>query len=206
MLALLVTSLLAGDSVSLPEKVFSAATVAEFTVRLEPTRPPALSGRVVFPSDPALAPPKLQRLLTQDSPCLGAARRKKLLKLLAFFDADGKQLAGVEQDKGQATDLDPDYLPILEAVLEAKGWADERMRAVAPEALWQEQKRALRSENPYLKRLAQSFLAAHDASSVVDAAWGPPGSPERRQQEARAAVPTGVVCALKKPPPEKSLP
>lgn len=205
MLALLVTSLLTADTVSLPEKVFSAVTIAEYTVKLEPARPPALTGRVVFPPE-LLTPPKLQKLLTADSPCLGAARRKKSLKLIAFFDADGKQLAGVEQDKGVATDLDPDYLAMFEAVLEAKQWPDERMRAVAADALWQEQRRALVSENPYLRRLAASFLAAHDAADVVDAVWGALGTPERKAAEARAVLPGGLVCALKKSPAEKSLP
>jgi hypothetical protein len=206
LLALLVTSLLTADAVSLPEKVFSAATIAEFTVRLEPARPPSMSGRVVFPPEVVDAPPKLQRLLTADSPCLSAARRKKQLKLIAFFDAEGKQLAGVEQDKGHATDLDPDYLPVLEAVFEAKQWTDERMRAVAPESLWREPKKALLSENPSLRRLAATFLTAHDAAHVIDAAWGAPGTPDRKAHEARAVLPSGLVCSLKKPPAEKSLP
>ncbi len=206
MLALLATSLLAADSVPLTDKVFSATTIAEFTVKLEPARPPSMTGRVVFPPEAVEPMPKLQRLLTAESPCLAPARRKKQLKLIAFFDASGKQLAGVEQDKGHATDLDPDYLAMFEAVLEAKQWTDERMRAVAPEALWREPKKALLSENPFLRRLSATFLAAHDAVHVIDAAWGAPGTPERRAHEARAVLPSGLVCSLKKPPAEKSLP
>jgi hypothetical protein len=194
LLSLVVASLLCGDQVSLPEKVFKSARIVEFTLTYDAAKKPVPLGRVIFPAESTEPAPPLGLWLTSNSPCAPLALKKKQVRLLAFFDANGKQLVGVEQDQGQGTDLDPTYASLVEAALEAKGWPDERMRAVGPEQLWQPQKKALQSDNPYLRRLAAVFLYSHDASDVVDAAWGAKGSAERRTNEARAANLDASFC------------
>jgi len=196
MLSLVVATVLCGETVPLPDKVFGSARVVEFTVSYG--KPPRTEGRVLFPPESTDPLPKLALSLTSNSPCLPLARKRKQLKLIAFFDEGGRQLVGVEQDRGEGTDLDPAYPSLVAAVLEAKGWHEERMRAVGPEQLWQPQKKALGSDNPYLRRLAASFLQSHQAADEVDAAWGAPGSVERKQNEARATAQSGAVCPARK--------
>jgi hypothetical protein len=191
MLPLVAIAVLAGERMSLPDKVFGAARVVEFTLTYGSTKPSAAATKILFPPESVDPAPGLKIGLTATSPCLKAARKKKQVKLLAFFDAEGRQLVGVEQDLGQATDLDPSYPALVEAVVEAKRWHDERMRAVGVEQLWQPQKNALASSNAYLKQLAASFLVSHGAAEWVDAAWGALGSAQRKKRE--AAAPT-FVC------------
>ncbi len=180
MLALVVTALFGGATVSLPDKVFGAARVVELTLSYEGTKKPVATAKTLFPPESMEPAPTLTIGLTAGSPCLKAARKMKQMKLLAFFDAQGRQLVGVEQDRGEGTALDPSYPSLVEAVLEAKSWHDERMRAVGAEQLWLPQKKALASSNPYLQRLAAGFLVSHGASDVVERAWGA----ERKKKEA----------------------
>lgn len=197
MLALVVTSLLCGESIGLQDKVFKASTVVEFTLRYQGKARPIAQGRMIFPPDSQdLRVAELQLSFTAGSKCLALARKKKQLKLLAFFDEKGKQLVGVEQDRGWSTELDPAYPSMVEAVLEAKSWHDERMRAVGVDQLWLQPKKALGSDNPYLRRLAADFLKTHQAD-VVDAAWGPVGSEARKKNEALATIQATDLCATR---------
>lgn len=167
MLAILVTALLGGQPLSLPAKVFGSAQVVEFTLTYEGKKAPRAVGRLLVPADGKV--PALKVTFTAASGCPRKAKKeKRAVKLLAFFDAKGKQLAGVEQDLGYSTDFDPAYAALVEAVLEAKSWPEERMRAVGPEQLWQKPKQALKSSNPFLPQLAAAFLIAHEAAAAAD--------------------------------------
>ncbi|MHB8878150.1 MAG: hypothetical protein ACYC8T_31015, partial [Myxococcaceae bacterium] len=111
-----------------------------------------------------------------------------------FLKAQGdgalRQLAGVEVESGRYSDLHPAYPLLVAAAAESATFTEERMRAVGEEMLWGKEKAALRrQDNPYLMALAAEFLRTHGAAEVVDAAWGLPGSPERKKHEALAHPP-----------------
>ena len=50
------------------------------------------------------------------------------------------------------------------------------------------QRKALVSDNVYLRHLAAEFLIQHGAAEVVDEVWGAPGSELRLKNEATARV------------------
>lgn len=89
---------------------------------------------------------------------------------------------------GFAMDSTPGYAKLKEALVEAFGWHEERMRAVAADQLWAAQRKALVSDNPYLRHLAVEWLVQHEAEGVVDAVWGAPGTTERAQAEAASRI------------------
>lgn len=182
LLSLLVASVLCGELVPLEDKVFSSTKVIEFTFSYDGKKRLAETARIVVPSEGDVVP--MQLSFTEGSPCVALARKtKKPVKVLAFFDANGKQLVGVEQDRGEGTDFDPGYAALVEAVAQAKSWKDERMRPIERDALWLRPKAALTSSNPYLRRLAAHFLKRHEAEDLVDAAWGAVGTAERKKNE-----------------------
>jgi hypothetical protein len=100
-------------------------------------------------------------------------------------------LFGTEVEDGRYTNLHPAFARLAEAVTEAAQWNEERMRAVGAELLWERERRALKSDNPYLLQLAAAFLKSHEAADVVDQLWGAPGTPERKRNEDRATDPRG---------------
>ena len=121
--------------------------------------------------------PRSFHVFSSGSPCWWRAHKKKTLRVLLFFarNADGslRQLVGVEYETGQYSDLNPDYASLTDAVTDALGWPEERMRAVAPEMLWQRQRDVLRARtNRYAVDLAVAFLKEHDAGNVVDGEMG----------------------------------
>ena len=89
---------------------------------------------------------------------------------------------------GFALETTPGYEDAKAAMVASFGWREERMRAVSAAQLWVEQKAALQSENPYLRHLAAEFLIQHDASDVVDEAWGARGTEAREKNEQASRV------------------
>ncbi|MFT3711504.1 MAG: hypothetical protein QM817_28040 [Archangium sp.] len=89
---------------------------------------------------------------------------------------------------GFAMESTPGYAQLVAAVSEAYGWHEERMRAVGADQLWQAERKALQSDNPYLRHLAAEFLIQHDAATVVDELWGAPGSEQREKSEAASRI------------------
>ena len=163
------------------DRVASAELIAEYTISLDAKKPTA-HGRVVFPVDSTQPAPAIDLAFVHALPCQRLLKKKRELKVLAFFDGAGRQLSGLE------------HPALLQPVLEARTWHDERMRAVEAAQLWERPKKALASDNPVLRRLAADFLMRHDAADVVDAAWGAPSSAARRKHERRASFPLADLC------------
>ena len=110
----------------------------------------------------------------------------KLLVLLTGSPLLPKPLPNVTFGLGIETT--PGYEQLKSALIESFEWREERMRAVGNEQLWRTQRKALISDNPYLRHLASEFLSQHEASEVIDAVWGAPGSDERTKMEATARI------------------
>lgn len=140
------------------------------------------SRKIVHAFTPGVAPgalflPTAPYIFSSGSPCWWDAHRRGSLRVLLFFrknpDGSFTQIAGVEHETGQFSDLNPDYDRLIAAVTEAVTWSDERMRAVPPESLWQKQRAALRAhDNPYLQMLAAQYLREHQGEEAVREAWG----------------------------------
>jgi len=213
----------AGEMLSLSDKVFGADVILEARLSLDQPIPAKGAGRKSnpksFPSatiDAARKSATVERLIksrspddkpvlpeglyvfSASSPCWWKAHKHKGVRLLLFFRQDPsgalKQIAGVEQDSGRQSDLNPDYEALVAAVQQASAWHEERMRAVSADQLWPDERAALRSQDPFLLHLASAFLRAHDSASVVDEAWGAPGSEGRKQREKAASLPVDSVC------------
>jgi hypothetical protein len=110
----------------------------------------------------------------------------KLLVLLTGSPLVPKPLPHVSFGLGLETT--PGYEQLKAALIESFDWREERMRAVGNDQLWRTQRKALTSENLYLRHLAAEFLNQHEASEVVDAVWGAPGSEAREKNEATARI------------------
>jgi hypothetical protein len=157
--------------------------------------------RVLAPAEgeaPATLPAPLP-VFSAASPCWWKAHERGAVRSLLFLRDTGagrwQPVFGVEHDAGLYSDLNPDYERLASAIATAAAWPEERMRAVAPEALWQAQRRALADEgDPYLARLAWAFLGERDSAAVLDEAWGPRGSQERERREQAMRLPHESVC------------
>jgi hypothetical protein len=169
---------------------------------VEAARQAATIERVLKTSPEAGQAPELPATLhvfASNTPCWWKAHERGGLRTLVFLrrEAGGawQQVAGVEHESGLYSDLNPDYELLVAAITEAGAWVEERMRAVAAEMLWQQQRAALQSEdNVYLRHLAAGFLREHDSGDVIDPYWGHPGSEQRKANEQRARLPHQSVC------------
>lgn len=81
---------------------------------------------------------------------------------------------------GLGLETTPGYEALKFALTESFGWVVERS--------WAAQRKALASDNPYLRHLAAEFLVQHGAPEVVDELWGAPESEARMKNEATARV------------------
>lgn len=199
---------LAGERFSLGENLANSDVVLEVKVPLKKGAADwkaATLEKVVSPAhatEPAAVPAKT-RLFSSGSPCWKKAKGGAV-KALVFFKATGAdggytQVGGVEAETGRYSELHPAYAKLVEAAAAGGAFADERMRAVGPETLWQKERAALaQKDNPYLRAAAAAFLAKHGAADVVDLVWGKPGSPERKAAEALAQEP-GPENVCRKP-------
>lgn len=121
--------------------------------------------------------------------CLHRTDHHLTVKLLVFLAGEPPQVKLVPlTTMGLGLETTPHSEQLRSALIEVFDWREERMRAVGAEQLWAPQKKALASDNRYLRHLAAEFLAQHEAAEVVDAAWGAPGSDERKKNEALAEV------------------
>lgn len=197
---------LALSAAPLPEQLLSAKLVVEVSVALAAgtpppckpgekcTRPPKVTWktrtlkRVLLPED-AEAPPALKLPELPIPPC----NAEGTLEFLAAYTQDAKgtwkPLPLEQQAQGRGTSCDVSYPKLIEAVLEAGHWREERMRAVAAELLWQPERKALHADNPWLRALAVEFLRTHGAAAVVDDEWGAARTPSRKVEEPKAALP-----------------
>ena len=89
---------------------------------------------------------------------------------------------------GLGIESTPGYEQLKSALIESFEWREERMRAVGKDQLWRVQRKALTSDNLYLRHLAAEFLSQHEATDVIDAVWGAPGSEGREKMEATARI------------------
>lgn len=121
--------------------------------------------------------------------CLHRTDHHLSVKLLVFLAGEPPRVQLIPlSTMGLGLETTRGYEQLKAALVESFGWREERMRAVGAEQLWAQERKALASDNPYLRHLAAEFLAQHGASEVVDAAWGAPGSDERKKNEALAEV------------------
>lgn len=137
--------------------------------------------------------PEQPWVFSSSSTCWWLAHQRGSVRSLLFLERGGpsgwQQVYGVEHEWGAYSDLNPDYDALVAAITRASAWTDERVQAVDAAALWQDQRQALASDDPYLLGLARDFLLAHEASAVLDEVWGAPGTPERAAHEAAARWP-----------------
>ena len=99
----------------------------------------------------------------------------------------------LDVSSGRFTSCDVNYPNLRLALLEAGQWHEERMVAAGPESLWKAEKKALHSDNPWLRALAVMFLRGHGAADVIDAEWGKPGTAPRKEEEERAVLPAPAL-------------
>ncbi len=114
--------------------------------------------------------------------------RSSVKVLLLVAPGTGAPMVFPLSEFGFALESTKGYAPLKAALVESFTWHEERMRAVGAGQLWQAQRKALTSDNPYLRHLAAEFLAQHEAQDVVDTAWGLKGTPERQKNEAASKV------------------
>lgn len=154
----------------------------------------------------ALKQPKVKALLASRSPmeppesvelapaqvirsCLRRTDHRLTVKLLVLLSGSPPRASPLPLlSFGLGLETTPGYEALKVALVESFDWHEERMRAVGAGQLWQAQRKALASKNPYLRHLASEFLVQHGASEVVDEVWGAPGSEARVKNEATARV------------------
>ena len=190
---------------ALPSVLYRATMDA--TALLELELPLITTDRVEARWKRALAqPPKVKALLATRQPmeapekvelppfnvlrsCLRRTDHHLSVKVLVFLAGTPLQVKLIPLiTMGLGLETTGGYEQLKAALVESFSWREERMRAVGADQLWAAQKQALASDNPYRRHLAAEFLAQHEASEVVDAAWGAPGSVERKKNEAMAEV------------------
>lgn len=121
--------------------------------------------------------------------CLRKTDHRLTVKLLIFLSGSPLEPVLLPQTTfGLGLETTPGYEQLKAALVESFDWVEERMRAVGAQQLWREQRKALTSDNVYLRHLAAEFLIQHGAAEVVDEVWGAPGSEPRTKNEARARV------------------
>ncbi|MBI3184509.1 MAG: hypothetical protein HYZ28_20425 [Myxococcales bacterium] len=188
---------LAGERFSLADKVAQAEVVVEVRMRVKGGSAQLEKvERVLHPQGEAPKLPSKVFLFSRGSPCWKKAKAKGSVRALVFFAREQsgalRQLSGVEQEDGRTSELSPGYEKLSEAVTRAKGWVEERMRAVPAQMLWRDQRSALSSQdNPALAYLAAAFLRSKDSASVLDEEWGFAGTEARKAHEAFAQEPAG---------------
>lgn len=116
-----------------------------------------------------MLPPYLQ-ILPPASNCWPEAQRQGRLRAILLFrerkDRSLEQLTDAETGCGHNTSLNPSYPAYVEALRAALSWRPDPK--VPAETRWRAQKDAMRSPNPYLRRLAVAFLTAQRAELAVE--------------------------------------
>lgn len=121
---------------------------------------------------------------------------EQTVEFLVLYSQDAKgawKPLPLDVSSGRFTSCDVNYPNLRLALLEAGQWHEERMVAAGPESLWKAEKKALHSDNPWLRALAVMFLRGHGAADVIDAEWGNAGTAPRKDEEAKAVLPAPAV-------------
>lgn len=166
-----------------PANSKSAARWAEGLAKARPIA--VLASRALMDTPERLAFKKWEVLRS----CLALTNGKRSVKVLLTLTGNPPAPAIFPlATMGFAMDSTPGYAKLKEALVEAFGWHEERMRAVAADQLWAAQRKALVGDNPYLRHLAAEWLVQHDAAAVIDEVWGVAGTAERAQAEAASRI------------------
>lgn len=188
----------------LPSALYRASQEASALVELE--LPLITTERMELRWQRALKQPKVKSMLASRAPmdapesvelapfdvmrsCLRKTDHRLTVKLLVFMTGHPLKPTWLPQMSfGLGLETTPGYQQLKAALVESFDWVEERMRAVGTQLLWQPQRKALVSDNVYLRHLAAEFLIQHGAAEVVDEVWGAPGSELRLKNEATARV------------------
>lgn len=188
----------------LPSALYRASQEASALVELE--LPLITTERRDLRWQRAIKQPKVKAMLASRAPmdapesvelapfevmrsCLRKTDHRLTVKVLVFMTGTPLEPTWLPQMSfGLGLETTPGYEQLKSALVESFDWVEERMRAVGAQQLWQPQRRALASDNGYLRHLAAEFLIAHGAADVVDEVWGAPGSETRTKNEATARV------------------
>ena len=188
----------------LPSALYRASQEASALVELE--LPLITTERMDLRWQRAIKQPKVKGMLASRAPmdapesvelapfdvmrsCLRKTDHRLTVKLLVFMAGNPLKATWLPQMSfGLGLETTPGYEQLKSALVESFDWVEERMRAVGAQQLWQPQRKALASDNVYLRHLAAEFLIQHGAAEVVDEVWGAPGSELRTKNEATARV------------------
>ena len=114
--------------------------------------------------------------------CLHKMDHRFTVKLLVVLNgADLRPNPLPQVTYGLGLETTPGYEALKQALTESFRWIDG-------DRSWASQRKALESDNTYLRHLAAEFLVQHGAAEVIDAAWGAPGSEQRTTNEAMARI------------------
>jgi hypothetical protein len=137
--------------------------------------------------------PGYMHLFATGSTCWPEVRRQGSMRAILYFrehkDRSLEQLTDEETGRAHNTTLNPAYPAYVEAVRTAIAWkVDTRLPA---EDRWRVQREALHSNNPYLRRLAASYLTSQHAELAIGeeirASGSTPASWNARLQEQTAS-------------------
>lgn len=180
----------------LPSALYRASTEASALIEVE--LPLITTERMELRWRRALKEPKVKALLATRAPldkpesvelppfevmrsCLRRTDNRLTVKLLVFMGGSPLKPTYVPfLSFGLGLETTPGYEQLKAALIESFSWAPDRTFAV--------QRKALNSENSYVRHLAAEWLVQHEASAVVDEVWGAPGSETRQKNEATARV------------------
>lgn len=178
----------------LPSALYRASQEATALVELE--LPLITTERSDLRWQRALQHPKVKAMLASRAPmdapesvelapfevmrsCLRKTDHRLTVKLLVLLSGHSPRPMPLPQVSfGLGLETTPGYESLKSALTESFSWvrADQSPR------------KALDSDNVYLRHLAAEFLVQHGAADVVDAVWGAPGSEARNKNEATARV------------------
>ena len=180
----------------LPSALYRASTEATALVEVE--LPLITTERMELRWQRALKEPKVKALLASRAPmdapesielapfnvmrsCLRRTDNKLKVKLLVFLTGTPPKPTYVPfLTFGLGLESSPGYEQLRAALIESFSWV--------PEKTFTAQRKALGSDNLYLRHLAAEYLVQHEASAVVDEVWGAPESETRQKNEATAKV------------------
>lgn len=188
----------------LPSALYRASQEASALVELE--LPLITTERMEARWQRAIKQPKVKAVLATRAPmdapekvelvpfdvlrsCLRKTDHRLSVKLLVLMSGHPPRPVPLPQITfGLGLETTPGYEALKAALVESFEWVEERMRAVGAPQLFAAQRKALSSQNLYLRHLAAEFLVQHEAGAVLDEVWGAPGSEERAKNEEAAKV------------------
>lgn len=180
----------------LPSALYRAST--EATALLELELPLITTERMDVRWQRALKEPKVKALLASRAPmdapetielprfevmrsCLRRTDHRLSVKLLVFLTGNPLKPTQVPfLSFGLGLESTPGYEQLKAALVESFSWVPDKTFAA--------QKKALSSDNSYLRHLAAEYLVQHEASAMVDEVWGAAESESRQKNEASAKV------------------